>query len=44
VANSLPRTERFTLDLDGPSCRWLELSPDGTVETGVLRPKRRSRN
>jgi len=44
VANSLPRTERFTLDLDGPSCRWLELGSDGTVETGILSPERFSRN
>jgi len=38
VANSLPNTERFTLDLTGPSCRWIELGPEGEVETGVLRP------
>ena len=38
VANSLPRKNRFTLDLQGPSCRWLELSSDGTVDTGLLRP------
>lgn len=38
VANSLPKTPRFTLDMGGPSCRWLELGADGTVETGVLRP------
>ena len=37
VANSLPRTLKFALDLEGPSCRWLELGADGSVETGVLR-------
>jgi Icc protein len=38
VANSLPGTERFSLDPSGPSCRWLELSPDGRVDTGILYP------
>ena len=38
AANSLPQTERFALDLAGPSCRWLELKANGTVETGLLRP------
>jgi Icc protein len=38
VANSLPQTRRFTLDLEGPSCRWLELRADGTIDTGLLRP------
>jgi len=37
VANSLPQTPRFSLDPEGPSCRWLELYADGRVETGVLR-------
>ena len=37
VANSLPGTEKFALDLTGPACRWLELGLDGTVSTGVLR-------
>ncbi len=37
VANSLPGTPKFSLDLEGPSCRWLELGADGAVETGVLR-------
>ena len=37
VANSLPGTQKFTLDLAGPSCRWLELGDDGTVTTGLLR-------
>jgi Icc protein len=38
VANSLPQAQQFTLDLAGPSCRWLELKTDGTVVTGLLRP------
>jgi len=37
VANSLPEKEKFTLDLHGPSCRWLELHADGSVETGCLK-------
>jgi len=37
VANSLPATQKFTLDLAGPACRWLELGEDGSVETGVMR-------
>jgi len=39
VANSLPQTRRFTLDLEGPACRWLTLGEDGGVETGLLRPR-----
>jgi Icc protein len=38
VANSLPQTRRFTMDLAGPACRWLELGLDGGVKTGLLRP------
>jgi len=38
VANSLPGKSEFTLDLFGPSCRWLVLATDGTIETGLLRP------
>jgi Icc protein len=37
VANSLPQRPEFTLDLNGPACRWLELGADGDVETGLLR-------
>lgn len=37
VANSMPRREKFTLDDNGPACRWLVLSEDGSVETGLLR-------
>jgi Icc protein len=37
VANSLPQRPEFTLDLNGPACRWLELGADGAVETGLLR-------
>jgi Icc protein len=36
AANSLPGTERFTLDEAGPACRWLKLHPDGRLESGVL--------
>lgn len=36
VANSLPGKERFTPDLGGPACRWLELESDGRVETGLM--------
>ncbi|MEM1411173.1 MAG: metallophosphoesterase [Pseudomonadota bacterium] len=38
VSNSLPGQKRFTRDPAGPACRWLELSPDGAFETGLLRP------
>lgn len=37
AANSLPGQERFTADPAGPACRWLKLSDDGRVETGLLR-------
>jgi Icc protein len=37
VANSLPEQQKFTLDLAGPSCRWMELGDDGVVKTGVVR-------
>lgn len=36
VANSIPGAQRFTLDLAGPACRWLELSARGEVTTGLL--------
>lgn len=36
VANSLPEKRKFTLDLAGPSCRWMELGDDGIVKTGVM--------
>jgi Icc protein len=42
VANSLPRRQKFTLDLSGPACRWLELGEDGSLETGILRPAQSS--
>jgi Icc protein len=38
VANSIPGTQRFTLDPAGPACRWLELSAAGEVDTGLLFP------
>jgi Icc protein len=37
AVNSLPNAERFTLDLGGPACRWLELGVDGSIATGLLR-------
>jgi Icc protein len=39
VANCLPGTSEFTLDLSGPACRWLHLAADGTIETGLLRAR-----
>lgn len=36
VANSRTGQEKFALDDLGPACRWLELAPDGTVDTGLL--------
>lgn len=36
AANSLPASPRFTLDPAGPAFRWLELFPDGSLETGIL--------
>ena len=38
VANSLPKTRVFTLDLEGPAGRWLELGNAGAVAAGVIRP------
>lgn len=38
VSNSLPGQARFTIDPAGPACRWLDLAPDGSFETGLLRP------
>jgi Icc protein len=32
-----PNSPEFKLDLLPPGYRWLELSPDGTIETGVSR-------
>ena len=36
VVNSIPGTQRFTLDPAGAACRWLELTASGKVETGIL--------
>jgi Icc protein len=36
VANSLSATDAFALDGRGPAYRWLELAPDGAVETSVV--------
>lgn len=38
VSNSLPGKSRFTVDPEGPACRWLRLARDGDFETGLLRP------
>ena len=40
VANSLPHKEKFTLDLAGPACRWLELHADGKMEYGSISRQR----
>lgn len=32
----LPGAEQFTLDTRPPACRWLELRPDGTIDTSVV--------
>ena len=37
VANGVPGRDKFTLDGNGPTCRWLVLGADGSVETGLLR-------
>ena len=36
VANSLPNVQRFTDDGRGAACRWLELYPDGELQTGLI--------
>lgn len=36
ASNSLPGSESFTHDPAGPACRWLELWPDGNVDTGLM--------
>jgi Icc protein len=38
VANSLPKTRVFTLDLEGPAARSLELGAGGEVRAGIMRP------
>ncbi len=35
--NSLPGKDKFSDDLQGPACRWLELRTDGSVSTRVIR-------
>lgn len=40
VANSVPAREKFTLDEEGPACRWLLLHCCGRIETGLLRAPR----
>jgi len=39
VINSIPGVQKFTADPSGPACRWLELKPDGSVETGIIRAR-----
>lgn len=34
--NTLPAQRAFTPDPAGPACRWLKLSTDGALESGVL--------
>lgn len=41
VANSLPGTEKFTADPDGPAARWFELRPGGEWKTGIVRSRQR---
>lgn len=36
AANSKPATEKFEHDPAGPACRWLQLHPQGQIETGLL--------
>ncbi len=36
VANSLPGTDKFTLDPGGPAARWFVLRADGSFDTGIL--------
>ena len=38
----LPRQEDFAVDQRGPGYRWLELSADGTIRTGVSRDETRN--
>lgn len=38
AANSLPGQVKFTADGAGPACRTLHLSPDGCIDTAILRP------
>lgn len=34
--NSLPGVQKFTADPAGPACRWLELTKDGALRTGLI--------
>ena len=36
AANSMAKTARFEFDPAGPACRWLELYPQGWLETGLF--------
>ena len=37
AANSLAGQVRFTLDPEGPACRWLKLYADGSMKTGTVK-------
>ena len=34
--NGLPGAQKFTPDMSGPACRWLELKTDGTLLSGIV--------
>jgi len=36
AVNSLPASVRFEPDPAGPACRWMQLHPQGEIETGLL--------
>lgn len=36
VINSVPGSEKFTADMLGPACRWLELTADGNIRSGII--------
>jgi Icc protein len=36
AANSVPATDRFTLDARGAACRWFKLCSTGEMETGLM--------
>jgi len=38
--NSLPGQKKFTSDLTGPACRWIELGAQGKVQTGIFYAER----
>ena len=36
VINSVPGSQKFTADTLGPACRWLELTTDGNIRSGII--------